>query len=136
MRHIHLVLSATPKSARVLGVACALGAAMLTGCASTPPEEDPVQIKLNELDARVARMERVVSNQSLVDLAQNLDAAQADIRKLRGRIDELENGMEAMRKQQRDLYSDLDKRLGNAPGSGGATGTASTAGGQVGAGAG
>lgn len=98
--------------------------ATLAGCASTPAEDDPTQIKLNELDARVARIERVVSNQSLVELAQNLDAVQADVRKLRGRVDELENGTEAMRKQQRDLYSDLDKRLGGAPGAAGAAGSA------------
>src|ERR1700748_3575158 len=71
----------------------------LAGCASTPPEEDPVQIKLNDLDARVARIERVVSNQSLVQLAQNLDSVQAETRRLRGRIDELENSNEQMKKQ-------------------------------------
>ncbi len=96
-------------------------AVFVAGCASTPPEDDPVQIKLTDLDARVARIERVVSNQSLVDLAQHLDDVQSSVRQLRGRIDELENSNEAMRKQQRDLYSDLDKRLGGAPG-GSATG--------------
>lgn len=74
-------------------------AAVLAGCASTPPEEDPVQIKLNDLDARVARIERVVSNQSLVQLAQNLDSVQQETRRLRGRIDELENSNEQMKKQ-------------------------------------
>jgi tol-pal system protein YbgF len=94
----------------------------LAGCATTSPEEDPVQIKLNELDARVARIERVVSNQSLVELAQNLDKVQADVRDLRGRQEELENSTEAMRKQQRDLYNDLDKRLGGLQGGPGASG--------------
>ncbi|HEY6482010.1 MAG TPA: tol-pal system protein YbgF [Steroidobacteraceae bacterium] len=113
---------------------------MLTGCASTPPEDDPVQIKLNELDARVGRIERVISNQSLVELAQNLQQVQSDVRQLRGRVDELENSNEAMRKQQRDLYADLEKRLGgNAAGSSGsgagAPGTAAGAG-AGGAGAG
>ena len=89
----------------------ALVAALAGGCASTPPEEDPVQIKLNDLDTRVARIEHVSSNQSLVELAQHLDSVQADVRQLRGRIEELENGTETMRKQQRDLYGDLDKRL-------------------------
>jgi tol-pal system protein YbgF len=73
--------------------------AALAGCASTPPEQDPVQIKLNDLDARVARIERVVSNQSLVQLAQNLDSVQQETRRLRGRIDELENSNEQMKKQ-------------------------------------
>jgi tol-pal system protein YbgF len=88
-----------------------LVAALAAGCASKPPEDDPVQVKLNDIDARVARIERVISNQSLVDLAQHLDAVQSDVRQLRGRIEELEYNEEGMRKQQRDLYSDLDKRV-------------------------
>jgi tol-pal system protein YbgF len=118
--------------------AVALMAALAAGCATTPSEDDPVQVKLKDLDARVARIEHVISNQSLVDLAQHLDSVQADVRQLRGRIEELENGTETMRKQQRDLYSDLDKRiaaLGGAPAGGasgagagaGATGSAATA---------
>jgi tol-pal system protein YbgF len=81
------------------------------GCVTTPPEEDPVFIKLTELDGRMARFERVVSNQSLLDMAQRLDALQNEVRTLRGRLEEVENSNEALRKQQRDLYADLDKRV-------------------------
>ncbi len=98
--------------------------ALVTGCASTPPEDDPVQVKLKDIDERLARVERIVTNQSLVELAQHLDEEQTAVRELRGRVDELENSSQAMRKQQRDLYNDLDKRLsalqggagGGAPG--------------------
>lgn len=110
--------------------AIALVTVLAAGCASTPSQDDPVQMKLNDIDARMARIEHVISNQSLVDLAQHLDAVQADVRQLRGRIEVLENGTETMHKQQRDLYSDLDKRitaLGGAP-----AGGASTAGGGAG----
>lgn len=92
-------------------IGAALLVAAIAGCATVPPEEDPVQIKLNEHDGRLERIERVVSNQSLLDLAQRLDSLQADVRSLRGRIEELENSLETLRKQQRDLYSDLDQRL-------------------------
>lgn len=93
----------------------------LAGCASNRDEEDAMQSKINELDGRVARIERVVSNQSLVELAQNLDSVQKDVRQLRGRVDELENSQEALRKQQHDMYSDLDKRLGGGQGASGNT---------------
>ena len=92
-----------------------IGAALLVtglaGCSLTPSEEDPTQVKLRELDGRIARIERVVSNQSLLSLAQRIDAVEADLRSLHGQIEELQNGSDAMRKQQRDLYSDLEKRI-------------------------
>lgn len=90
-------------------------AALCGGCVSVPPEEDPVQIRLNDIDSRLQRMERVVSNQSLLELAQRLDALQAEVRALRGRLEELENSTEGLKKQQRDLYADLDRRLSAAP---------------------
>ena len=96
------------RSALPLALLGLLGA----GCASTPPEEDPVQIKLNDLDGRVGRMERIAANQ--VQVAQRLDEIQNNLRELRGRVDELEHNNDALNKQQRDLYNDLDKRLGAA----------------------
>ncbi|HVY81332.1 MAG TPA: tol-pal system protein YbgF [Steroidobacteraceae bacterium] len=81
-----------------------------------------MQLKLADLDGRVGRIERVVSNQSLLDMAQRLDAAQEDVRRLRGRVEELENANEALKKQQRDLYADLDKRLSAVSVGGGSAG--------------
>jgi len=113
----------------------ALTVLLLIGCASTPPEEDPLQVKLNDLEARVARLERSLANQ--VTLSQRVDENQASLRELQGRIEELEHTNEALAKQQRDLYADLDKRLGGngtmaAPG---AAGAAAGAAGGVAAGA-
>jgi len=88
------------------------------GCASTPPEADPVQLKLNDLDARITRIERIVANQ--IEVAQRFDEVQGAVRQLRGRLEELEHGNEALAKQQRDLYADLDKRLAAASGAAGA----------------
>lgn len=89
----------------------ALAAVLLAGCSLTRSEEDPVQVRLSDLDARLTKLERIMSNQSLLDMAQHLDAVQADVRSLRGQVDQLQNGSDALRKQQRDLYTDLDKRL-------------------------
>jgi tol-pal system protein YbgF len=88
-----------------------LVALALVGCASTPPEEDPVQIKLKDLDTRLERIERVVSNQSLLDLANQGEALRTDLRAMHNDIDLLNNNLEASRKQQRDLYADLDRRM-------------------------
>lgn len=87
---------------------------LLAGCA-TAPEEDPTEQRINDLDERVGRIDRVVSNQSLVQLAQRVDSLQNDVRSLRGRIEELQNANESLKRQQRDLYADLDQRLKSAP---------------------
>ncbi len=92
----------------------------MVGCASTPPEQDPVQIKLNDLDTRLARIERVVANQSLLDLANQNDSLRSDLRAMHNDVDLLSNNLEASRKQQRDLYADLDRRMKNLESRGGA----------------
>ena len=109
---------------RLLFGSFALALGLVSGCASTPPEEDPVQVKLNDLDTRIARIERIAANQ--VELSQHLDEVQAGLRDLRGRIEELEHGQEGLGKQQRDLYEDLNKRLTSASPAG--TGAAAGAG--------
>ena len=83
----------------------------LAGCASTPPDQDPVQIKLNDLDTRLARIERVMANQSLLDLANQQEALRSDLRAAHNDVDQLTNGLATIRKQQRDLYADLDRRI-------------------------
>jgi tol-pal system protein YbgF len=91
----------------LLGLA---GAFALVGCAVSP-EEDPVMIRMNDLDARVQRIERVLTNQSLLELAQRLDALQGDVRTIRGEVELLQNQAEGGKNQTRNLYGDLEKRL-------------------------
>jgi tol-pal system protein YbgF len=93
-----------------LSGACLLALAM-AGCAATPPEEDPVQIKLKDLDTRLARIERVMANQSLLELANQSESLRADLRAMHNDVDVLTNSLEAGRKQQRELYADLDRRM-------------------------
>jgi tol-pal system protein YbgF len=92
------------------GAAC-LAALALAGCAGTPPEQDPVQIKLHDLETRLARIERVVANQSLLDLSNQLDSVRSDVRAMHNDVDQLSHSLDASRKQQHDLYADLDQRL-------------------------
>lgn len=75
------------------------------------PEEDPVMIKMNDLDRRLERLERVLANQSLLELAQQLQSLQGETRTLRGELEELQHGADTARRQQKDLYADIDRRL-------------------------
>lgn len=121
-------------------IAAAALLATLAGCASlSSPEEDPVNVRLNDIDNRLGGVERVVQNKSLVEMAQRVDAQQNELRLLRGRIEELENANDALRRQNRDLFADLDKRvqaLQAGAGTGLAPGTAAASGGGLGAAAG
>jgi tol-pal system protein YbgF len=104
----------------------ALIAALAAGCASEP-EKESLAPQVSDLNARVARLERSLSNQ--VQISQQLDEMQDTLRELRGRIEELEHSEETLAKQQRDLYGDLDKRLGGgSSAAGGATGAAAALG--------
>jgi tol-pal system protein YbgF len=109
----------------------------MVGCAGTPPDEDPVQIKLKDLDTRLSRIDRVVANQSLLDLANQNQAMQSDLRAMHNDIDQLNNKLETSRKEQRDLYADLDRRMKalEARGGGGAAAGSGDAG-SAGAGGG
>lgn len=98
------------RCARFLGVGVAGVLLLLGGCA-VAPDEDPVMIRLNDLDGRVVRVERVLTNDSLLDMAKRIDSLQAEVRSLRGMVEQLENQSDGTRKQQRDLYGDLERRL-------------------------
>jgi tol-pal system protein YbgF len=90
--------------------ACAL-AGGTSSCAATPADEDPVQIRLKDLDTRLERMERVTANQNLLEVSNQLEALRGDLRAMHNDVDQLNNALEAGRKQQRDTYADLDQRL-------------------------
>jgi tol-pal system protein YbgF len=104
----------------------ATAAAMLSGCVTTPPEADPTVQKLSELDSRLLRIERVLANQSLLDLSQRIEAAQAETRVLRGQLDELQHQVGQSQTQQRELYGDVDRRLSALEGNPGASASTAT----------
>lgn len=101
---------------------------LLAACATAPPEEDPVLIKLNDLDQRLIRIERVMNNDSLVGLLSESQAMQAEIRELRGQVETLQYELEGAATRQRTLYVDVDQRLSTLEtGSGITTGSRSGA---------
>ena len=91
-------------------VALLVAGAIATGCA-LPPEEDPVLIKLDELDRRVDSIERVVRNESLLQIATDLELLREEVRELRGAAEALQYEAEGAATRQRDQYLDLDQRL-------------------------
>jgi len=70
-----------------------------------------VQIKLTDIDTRVTRIERVVANNSLLELSNQMGELRADLRGVHNDVDQLNHALDTSRKQQRDLYADLDLRM-------------------------
>jgi len=84
---------------------------VFTGCSLVPPAEDPVLIKLTELEQRLQSIERVVQNQSLVNLTQQVATTERRGDEMQGRIEELEHSAESTAERQRQLYADIDTRI-------------------------
>jgi tol-pal system protein YbgF len=95
-----------------------LGGLSLAGCATVPPEADPVVQKMSEMDSRLLRIERVLTNQSLLDLSQRIEAAQSEARVLRGQLDEMQHNLTRTQEQQREQYGDVDRRIAALEGGG------------------
>jgi tol-pal system protein YbgF len=100
------------------------------GCETTS-EPDATETELHAVDQRLTRVEH--DDENMLRLSARIDSLESQQRDLRGMIEELQNSNETLRKQQRDLYGDLDRRLAAVQGAGGAA--AGVAGAGVAAGA-
>jgi len=86
-------------------------AIVATGCSSLSPTEDPVALKMTDLEARLLRIERIVENQSLVELSSAVESLRSETAALRGEIETLRFETENSDSRQRELYVDVDRRL-------------------------
>lgn len=64
------------------------------------------------MEQRVQQLERMLRNQSLSDIVLRLQQLQTEVRQLRGELEMQKHAMDALERRQRDLYMDLDGRLG------------------------
>src|SRR6187397_3088756 len=69
-----------------------------------------LEARADASDQRLGTLETRV-NQSLLDLQQQIEKSQQELRTLRGQIDEARHALESLQQQQRDLFGDLDRRL-------------------------
>lgn len=100
-------MSSTPTR---LALVSAVTVAMLTGTANAE----------TSLDARVARLERILQNQSGSELLLQVQQLQTEMQELRGMLEKQRLDIDRLQRQQRDQYLDIDSRLGTArPGTAG-----------------
>lgn len=63
------------------------------------------------LDSRLQRVERLVNSKGLVDIMVRVESIQAELQRLVGEIELQKHSLEGIKKRQRDLYLDIDRRL-------------------------
>ena len=69
-------------------------------------------------EVRIARLEELIRNIGVVELVRQLEQANAEMARLRGQLEVLENENQQIQKRQRDFYLDLDSRLKSLEGGG------------------
>ncbi len=87
--------------------------ALLMGCSAlTPPSDDPVLVaRLDELDQRLVALERVLQNQSLATMTQEVRALERQVAELEGNDETIAYNAQTTADRQRNLYADLDARI-------------------------
>ena len=74
-----------------------------------------------QLEQRLANIERLLQSNALLDMLQQIELLQKEIAQLRGEIEVNNHVLDQMKKRQRDLYTDVDRRLQSIENSGSAT---------------
>ncbi|MDB5811249.1 MAG: ygbF [Betaproteobacteria bacterium] len=98
---------------------------------------DEMTTQQKDVEARLGKVEEAFKSQALLDLFTQIESLKAEMNKLRGQIEVLNNNVENTSKRQRDMYLDLDTRVrrfeqqGGPPASEAPATTAPTAGGAA-----
>jgi len=70
-----------------------------------------VQQQMKDLSADMARMGRLIDNRAVLEMIQQVDGLADEISQLNGAIEEQGHAIEDVKKRQRELYLDIDRRL-------------------------
>jgi len=64
-----------------------------------------------DLSGRLDRVEKILDNRALLDMLELLESLKTEVSALRGDIEVQTHTVEQLKQKQRDLYTDIDKRL-------------------------
>jgi len=119
--------------------ACALACATLLPAKAGLFDDDEARRRIQSLrdelaqqgrdnEARIVKLEEQIRNIGVVELVRQLDELNAEIARLRGQIEVLNNDNQQLQKRQRDFYLDLDSRMKRLEGAAQGAGAAATPG--------
>jgi tol-pal system protein YbgF len=70
-----------------------------------------LQTQVEAIAVRISTLEEAAKSRGLLDLMTQIQTLSAEVTKLRGQIEVLNNSADAAQKRQKDMYIDLDSRL-------------------------
>ena len=70
-----------------------------------------IQEQLAKLNEDMSRMGRLIDNRAMLDMIQLVDQLSEEISQLNGQIEQQGFDLESIKKRQRELYLDIDRRL-------------------------
>jgi tol-pal system protein YbgF len=83
----------------------------IVGCTSLTPTNDPIYLRIQDLEARLIRMERVLENDSLIELVGDIRSLRSEVQTLLGDVETLRFELDSQAERQSDLFVNLDQRL-------------------------
>ena len=102
-------LNMTMSTGKSTRLALALLIAAQAGLAGVGAQEaDDPGMTVSE---RLERIENALSNQSLLEMVQQVQSLEVEINRLRGEVEVQNHAIEQLKKRQRDLYTDIDRRI-------------------------
>ena len=95
------------------GILLALGILLASpgSWAQSGPSTVVTQHQLQVVEMRLDRVERLLDSGVLTDMLQGADALQAEVRQLRGQVEQMGNDLRNLQARQRDQFRNLDERL-------------------------
>ncbi len=109
------ILKLSPSSALVallLGLACVITPVKVL--AQVPVEQRGTPVTVDgrlTLEERTVRLERLLNSRTLVEIVEGLERLQREIQQQRGELELVQHTIAQLKKRQRELYLDVDRRL-------------------------
>ncbi|MGI9303843.1 MAG: tol-pal system protein YbgF [Gammaproteobacteria bacterium] len=98
----------------------ALTAAAVVSAPALAVSKKELAAQIAQVNERVVSLERLLKNEVLLEMLDRLEALQEEVEELRGEMERTNHELAGVKKRQRELYLDIDKRL-QASGGGGVT---------------
>lgn len=95
----------------LLLMSCNASHAALFGDDEAREQISVLRKQVNEMEARIAKMEQALNSQALLELYAQVETLGLELGKLNGQVEMLSNDNSLLQKRQRDFYIDLDNRL-------------------------